>query len=111
MQFKNPHKRNCYVMAISLSLLPMAGTSIAQDQQVEEVVVRFSSVAARVLLKRLLTQLDEVDLEQQGTLNIGEVVQNLTFVNGAASSVTNTIQEQILVRHPSTFKVWVQGPP
>ena len=39
-----------------------------------------------------VTQLDAVDLEQQGTLNLGEVVQNLTFVNGAASSVTNTIQ-------------------
>jgi len=39
-----------------------------------------------------VTQLNAADLEAQGTLNLGEVVQNLTFVNGAASSVTNTIQ-------------------
>ncbi len=34
------------------------------------------------------------DLEAQGTLNIGEVVQNLAFVNGSASAITNTIQGQ-----------------
>ena len=94
MQFKNPHKRNLLCTAISLSLLPMAGTSIAQDQQVEEVVVTGSFIRRSEGFTQAssVTQLDAVDLEQQGTLNIGEVVQNLTFVNGAASSVTNTIQ-------------------
>ena len=94
MQFKNPHKRNLLCTAISLSLLPMAGTSIAQDQQVEEVVVTGSFIRRSEGFTQAssVTQLDAVDLEQQGTLNIGEVVQNLTFVNGAASSITNTIQ-------------------
>ncbi|MEE3086192.1 MAG: TonB-dependent receptor plug domain-containing protein, partial [Pseudomonadota bacterium] len=94
MQFKNPHKRNLLCTAISLSLLPMAGATIAQDQQVEEVVVTGSFIRRSEGFTQAssLTQLDAVDLEQQGTLNIGEVVQNLTFVNGAASSVTNTIQ-------------------
>ena len=94
MQFKNPHKRNLLCTAISLSLLPMAGATIAQDQQVEEVVVTGSFIRRTEGFTQAssLTQLDAVDLEQQGTLNIGEVVQNLTFVNGAASSVTNTIQ-------------------
>ena len=94
MQFKNPHKRNLLCTAISLSLLPMAGSTIAQDQQVEEVVVTGSFIRRSEGFTQAssLTQLDAVDLEQQGTLNIGEVVQNLTFVNGAASSVTNTIQ-------------------
>ena len=94
MQFKNPHKRNLLCTAISLSLLPMAGASIAQDQQVEEVVVTGSFIRRSEGFAQAssVTQLDAVDLEQQGTLNLGEVVQNLTFVNGAASSVTNTIQ-------------------
>ena len=94
MQFKNPHKRNLLCTAISLSLLPMAGASIAQDQQVEEVVVTGSFIRRSEGFTQAssVTQLDAVQLEQQGTLNIGEVVQNLTFVNGAASSVTNTIQ-------------------
>ena len=94
MQFKNPHKRNLLCTAISLSLLPMAGASIAQDNQVEEVVVTGSFIRRSEGFTQAssVTQLDAVDLEQQGTLNIGEVVQNLTFVNGAASSITNTIQ-------------------
>jgi len=94
MQFKNPHKRNLLCTAISLSLLPMAGATIAQDNQVEEVVVTGSFIRRSEGFTQAssVTQLDAVDLEQQGTLNIGEVVQNLTFVNGAASSITNTIQ-------------------
>lgn len=32
------------------------------------------------------------DLEAEGTLNLGEVVQNMTFVQGDSSSITNTIQ-------------------
>jgi len=94
MQFKNPHKRNLLCTAISLSLLPMAGASIAQDQQVEEVVVTGSFIRRSEGFTQAssVTQLNAADLEQQGTLNLGEVVQNLTFVNGASSSVTNTIQ-------------------
>ena len=94
MQFKNPHKRNLLCTAISLSLLPMAGASIAQDNQVEEVVVTGSFIRRSEGFTQAssVTQLNAADLEQQGTLNLGEVVQNLTFVNGASSSVTNTIQ-------------------
>ncbi|MCI5106136.1 MAG: TonB-dependent receptor [Pseudomonadales bacterium] len=38
------------------------------------------------------TQLTAEDLEAEGTLNMGEVVQQMSFVNGAASAITNTIQ-------------------
>ena len=94
MQFKIPHKRSLLCSAISMSLLPLAGTSLAQDTQVEEVVVTGSFIRRSEGFTQAssVTQLDAGDLEAQGTLNLGEVVQNLTFVNGAASSVTNTIQ-------------------
>jgi outer membrane receptor protein involved in Fe transport len=94
MQFKIPHKRRLLCTAISMSLLPLAGTSLAQDQQVEEVVVTGSFIrrSAGFTQASQTTQLDAEDLLAQGTLNIGEVIQNLTFVNGASSAVTNTIQ-------------------
>ncbi len=94
MQFKIPHKRSLLCTAISMSLLPLSGTSLAQDQQVEEVVVTGSFIRRSEGFTQAsqTTQLSAADLEAQGTLNIGEVVQNLTFVNGAASAVTNTIQ-------------------
>ncbi len=94
MQFNIPHKRSLLCTAISMSLLPLSGTALAQDQQVEEVVVTGSFIRRSEGFTQAsqTTQLNAADLEAQGTLNIGEVVQNLTFVNGAASSITNTIQ-------------------
>ena len=94
MQFKIPHKRSLLCTAISMSMLPLSGTSLAQDSQVEEVIVTGSFIRRSEGFTQAsqTTQLNAEDLEQQGTLNLGEVVQNLTFVNGAASSVTNTIQ-------------------
>jgi iron complex outermembrane receptor protein len=94
MQFKIPHKRSLLCTAISMSLLPLSGTTSAQDSQVEEVVVTGSFIrrSEGFTQASAVTQLNAADLEAQGTLNLGEVVQNLTFVNGASSAVTNTIQ-------------------
>jgi len=94
MQFKIPHKRNLLCTAVSMSLLPLTGTALAQDTQVEEVVVTGSFIRRSEGFTQAssVTQLNAADLESQGTLNLGEVVQNLTFVNGASSAVTNTIQ-------------------
>jgi outer membrane receptor protein involved in Fe transport len=94
MQFKIPHKRNLLCTAISMSLLPLSGTSLAQDTQVEEVIVTGSFIRRSEGFTQAsqTTQLNAADLEAQGTLNLGEVVQNLTFVNGASSAITNTIQ-------------------
>lgn len=94
MQFKIPHKRSLLCTAISMSLLPLSGTSLAQDTQVEEVVVTGSFIRRSEGFTQAsqATQLNAEDLEAQGTLNLGEVVQNLTFVNGAESAITNTIQ-------------------
>ena len=94
MQQKIPHKRNLLCAAISFSLLPLASQSIAQQDTVEEVVVTGSYIrrSEGFTGASAITQLDAEELEAQGTLNIGEVVQNLAFVNGAASAITNTIQ-------------------
>lgn len=95
MQFRTPHKRNLLCAAISMSLLPISGVALAQDDQVvEEVVVTGSFIRRSEGFTQAsqTTQLNAEDLEAQGTLNLGEVVQNLTFVNGAASAITNTIQ-------------------
>jgi len=47
MSFNNkaiPHKRSLLCAAVSLSLLPLSGVSIAQDQSIEEVVVTGSFI-------------------------------------------------------------------
>ena len=94
MQQKIPHKRKLLCTAISMSLLPLSSGTLAQDQAVEEVVVTGSFIrrSEGFTSASSVTQLDAMALERQGTLNIGEVIQNLSFVNGAASSTTNTIQ-------------------
>ena len=88
MQFKNPHKRNLLCTAISLSLLPMAGASIAQDNQVEEVVVTGSFIRRSEGFTQAssVTQLDAVQLEQQGTSIIlaAPIPQDLN-INGRAA--------------------------
>ena len=96
MQFKIPHKRNLLCTAVSLSLLPLAGVSLAQDESVEEVLVTGSFIrrSEGFAQASAVTQLTAVDLENQGTLNMGEVISNLSFVNGSASAITNTIQGQ-----------------
>jgi outer membrane receptor protein involved in Fe transport len=70
--------------------------SLAQDTQVEEVVVTGSFIRRSEGFAQAsqTTQLNAEDLEAEGTLNMGEVVQNLSFVNGSASAIVNTIQGQ-----------------
>ncbi|MCB1671660.1 MAG: TonB-dependent receptor [Pseudomonadales bacterium] len=94
MQSRIPHKRSVLCAAVSLSLLSLATPSVAQEPEVEEVVVTGSFIrrSEGFTQASAVTQLNAEDLQDQGTLNIGEVVQNLAFVNGAASSITNTIQ-------------------
>jgi outer membrane receptor protein involved in Fe transport len=96
MSFSNktiPHKRSLLCAAVSLSLLPLAGATIAQDG-IEEVVVTGSFIrrSEGFTSASQATQLSAEDLEATGTLNLGEVIQNLSFVNGASSAITNTIQ-------------------
>jgi len=97
MQFKIPHQRNLLCAAISLSLLPVASAGLAQEEAaVEEVIVTGSYIrrSEGFTSASSVVQLSAEDLESEGTLNLGEVVQNLSFVNGDASAITNTIQGQ-----------------
>ncbi|MFT4887959.1 MAG: outer membrane receptor for ferrienterochelin and colicin [Candidatus Azotimanducaceae bacterium] len=93
MQYWFPCKRRLLRTAISLSLLPISSSSFAQDA-IEEVVVTGSFIRRSKGFTQAssLLPLTAVDLEAQGTMNMGEVIQNLAFVNGAASSTTNSIQ-------------------
>ncbi len=95
MRKNAPHKRRLLCAAISLSLLPIANQSFAQaDPEVEEVVVTGSYIRRSEGFQAAsqVTQLNADDLADAGTLNLGEVVQNMSFVGGPSSSTTNTIQ-------------------
>lgn len=78
--------------AIALALLGGAGQTFAQDPAVEEVVVTGSYIrrSEGIVAASPLTQLSAEDLEAQGTVNMAQVIQNMTFNNGTA--VTNSIQ-------------------
>lgn len=96
MRFNIPHKRRLLCTAISLSLLPLTTQSFAQESEmeVEEVVVTGSFIRRSEGFTQAsqITQINADDLANQGTLNMGEVMQNLSFVGGPSSSITNTIQ-------------------
>ncbi len=96
MQRRIPHRRSLLCAAISLSLLPLASQSFAQQDTVEEVVVTGSYIRRTEGFTGAssIVQLNAEDLEAEGTLNIGEVISNLAFVQGNASAITNTIQGQ-----------------
>jgi outer membrane receptor for ferrienterochelin and colicin len=67
---------------------------VAQTPEVEEVVVTGSYIrrSEGFTAASAVTQFSADDLTDQGTVNLGEVVQNLSFVSGAASAVTNSVQ-------------------
>ena len=74
MQFKIPHKRSLLCSAISMSLLPISGVSLAQDQ-VEEVVVTGSFIRRSEGFTQAssVTQLNAADLEAQGQGDAGRL--------------------------------------
>lgn len=94
MRIHVPHKRRLLCTAVSLSLLPLSLPSFAQQDEVEEVVVTGSYIRRSEGFTQAsqVTQLSADDLADEGTLNLGEVIQNMSFVGGPSSSVTNTIQ-------------------
>lgn len=85
---RNPHKRSLLCAAISLSLLPIAGASLAQDSSVEEVVVTGSYIRRTEGFRAAspVTQINADDIAAAGTPNLGDVIQNLTFNQGTAVS-------------------------
>lgn len=94
MPNKYAQRPNLLCVAISLSLLPLSTIAFAQQDSIEEVVVTGSYIRrdANFTQASSVTTISADDLIDEGTLNIGEVVQNLSFVNGSGSAITNTIQ-------------------
>ncbi|MDP2091545.1 MAG: TonB-dependent receptor plug domain-containing protein, partial [Pseudohongiella sp.] len=76
--------------------MPLSNPGIAQQDQemVEEIIVTGSFIrrSEGFTQASAVTQINASDLADEGTMNLGEVVQNLTFVGGPSSSITNTIQ-------------------
>lgn len=79
-------------VAVSIALLPVSGSVVAQDSSVEEVVVTGSFIRRTENLTAAspVVQYSAEDIEAQGTINMAQVVQNLTFNNG--TPVSNSIQ-------------------
>lgn len=97
MRFNVPHKRSLIYTAVSLSLISLSSQGYAQQStnpDVEEVVVTGSYIRRSEGFTQAsqITQLSADDLKDEGTMNLGEVIQNMSFVGGPSSSITNTIQ-------------------
>ncbi len=86
--------RNALFVAVSIALMSSSGDLIAQQdqQEVEEVVVTGSYIrrSAGFTAASPVTQMTAEQLESEGTINMGEVVQNMTF--NAGTSITEGIQ-------------------
>ena len=96
-RIRQPHRHPSFTVkllnsAIAFALLGGAGQSLAQAPDVEEVVVTGSYIrrSEGIAAASPLTALSAEDLEAQGTVNMAQVAQNLTFNNGTA--ITNSIQ-------------------
>jgi len=81
-------QRKMLCTAISLSLLPLSGAALAQDDVVEEVIVTGSFIRRTEGFRSAspLTQLTLEDIAAEGTPNMGDVVHNLSFNQGSSIS-------------------------
>lgn len=85
--------RTSLCAAVSLAVLAAAEPSIAQQEDtVEEVIVTGSYIrrSEGIAAASPVVQLTAEDLEAEGTINLANVIQNLTFNNG--TGVINSIQ-------------------
>ncbi|MDD9894727.1 MAG: TonB-dependent receptor, partial [Gammaproteobacteria bacterium] len=81
-----PKKMLC--TAVSLSLLPVSGAVLAQDDVVEEVIVTGSFIRRTEGFRSAspLTQLTLEDIAAEGTPNMGDIVHSLSFNQGSSIS-------------------------
>lgn len=81
----NLPKKKLLCAAISLSLLQVTGSALAQAPEVEEVVVTGSFIRRTEGFQAAspITQLSAEDLAAEGTPNMGDVINNLSFNNGS----------------------------
>ena len=90
--FKRKTGLLCTAISMTLFTLSTQGHAQSDSPEVEEIIVTGSFIRRSEGLNAAspVTQLNAEDLEAQGTVNMAQVVQNLTFNNGTA--VTNSIQ-------------------
>lgn len=89
MKFSSPFpQKKLLCAAISISLLQISGSVLAQEPAVEEVVVTGSFIRRTEGFRAAspITQLTAEDLAAEGTPNMGDVVAGLSFNQG--SSIT-----------------------
>ena len=81
-------QRKMLCTAISLSLLPLSGAALAQDDTVEEVIVTGSFIRRTEGFRSAspLTQLTLEDIAAEGTPNMGDIVHGLSFNQGSSIS-------------------------
>ena len=86
MKFNNPFpQKKLLCAAISFSLLQVSGAVLAQEPDVEEVVVTGSFIRRTEGFRAAspVTQITAEDLAAEGTPNIGDVVANMSFNQGS----------------------------
>ena len=90
-----PSKRALLVTAISVSLCSLSSPTFAQQDTVEEIIVTGSYIRRSEGFTQAssVTQLTAEDLAAEGTMNMGEVMQNLPFVLGRESAITASIAQ------------------
>jgi iron complex outermembrane recepter protein len=88
MHRKTPYKRSLLYAAISLSLLPLASQSIAQEDTVEEIVVTGSFIRRTEGFRAAspITQISALEIADAGTPNMGDIIHNLSFNAGTTTS-------------------------
>ena len=82
-------QRKLLCAAISMSLLPIAGTALAQDEDaVEEIIVTGSFIRRTEGFRSAspLTQISLEDIAAEGTPNMGDIIQGLSFNQGSSIS-------------------------
>ncbi len=101
---KFKRKSLCAGIALGLLSTPFYA-SAQQDSQVEEVVVTGSYIrrSEGIIAASPITSLTADDITDQGTLNMAQIVQNMTFNNG--SGVTNSIQASGVSSNSSAFNL------
>jgi len=87
-------------VAISLSLLPLGGSVLAQSPEIEEVVVTGSFIRRTEGFRAAspITQITAEVLAVEGTPNLGDVINNLSFNQGSSitqNSLTGASREPL----------------
>jgi len=102
-----PSRKNLLCAAISLALLPVSHGALAQQEPaVEEVIVTGSFIRRTEGFRASspITQLSAEDLAMEGTPNMGDVVQNLSFNQGS-----NVIQNSLIGTSSTATSINLRG--